>query len=178
MHLCNRIYYSKVYWRLHMFRAANRSSSGALNRICNLWFIYPCGGRPLTRQRQLTSSPCNRRWVPKARVYHITGAVSALYQLRTYLKNLGITSKFSVPEGWHATLFILRTYKYWAHLYGIWSRLLYRMLSPVDSVSTLHLYVPGINVPTETGCPDAVVLLLLYKRVIMNLAMTGFFCAN
>jgi hypothetical protein len=26
--LCNRIYHSKVYWRLNMFRAAHRSSSG------------------------------------------------------------------------------------------------------------------------------------------------------
>ena len=28
--LCNRIYYSTVHWRLNMFRAAYRSSSGAL----------------------------------------------------------------------------------------------------------------------------------------------------
>jgi hypothetical protein len=49
MQLCNRIYYSKVYWRLNMFRAAHRSSSGALNCVCSLWFIYPCGDRPLPR---------------------------------------------------------------------------------------------------------------------------------
>jgi hypothetical protein len=30
MQPCNRIYYSTVHWRLNMFRAANRSSSGAL----------------------------------------------------------------------------------------------------------------------------------------------------
>jgi len=30
-----------------MFRAAHRSSSGALNGICSLWFIYP--DRPLPR---------------------------------------------------------------------------------------------------------------------------------
>ena len=30
-----------------MFRAAHRSSSGALN--CSLWFICPCGDRPLPR---------------------------------------------------------------------------------------------------------------------------------
>ena len=36
MQLCNRIYYSKVYWRLNMFRAAHRSSSGALNCVCSL----------------------------------------------------------------------------------------------------------------------------------------------
>jgi hypothetical protein len=41
MQLCNWIYYSKVYWRLNMFRAAHRSSSGALNCICGLWFIWP-----------------------------------------------------------------------------------------------------------------------------------------
>jgi hypothetical protein len=40
MQFCNKIYYSKVYWRLNMFRAAHRSSSGALNCICSLWFIY------------------------------------------------------------------------------------------------------------------------------------------
>jgi hypothetical protein len=42
MQLCNRIYYSKVYWRLNLCRAAHRSSSGALNCIRSLWFIYPC----------------------------------------------------------------------------------------------------------------------------------------
>jgi len=30
MQLCNRIYYSTVHWQLNMFRAAYRSSSGAL----------------------------------------------------------------------------------------------------------------------------------------------------
>jgi hypothetical protein len=49
MQLCNRIYYSKVFWSLNMFRAARRSSSGALNCICSLWFIYPYGDRPLSR---------------------------------------------------------------------------------------------------------------------------------
>ena len=47
MQLCNRIYYSKVYRRLNMFRAAHRSSSGALNCICSLWFIYLCGDQSL-----------------------------------------------------------------------------------------------------------------------------------
>jgi len=37
MQLCNIIYYSKVFWRHNMFRAAHRSSSGALNSICSLW---------------------------------------------------------------------------------------------------------------------------------------------
>jgi len=32
-----------------MFQAAYRSSSGALNCICSLWFIYTCGDRPLSR---------------------------------------------------------------------------------------------------------------------------------
>ena len=32
-----------------MFRAGHRSSSGALNCICSLWFIYPCGDWPLPR---------------------------------------------------------------------------------------------------------------------------------
>ena len=42
---CNRIYYSTVHWRRNMFRAAYRSSSGALT-ICSLWFTYACGDRP------------------------------------------------------------------------------------------------------------------------------------
>ena len=49
MQTCNRIYYSKIYWRLSMFRVACRSSSGAPNCICSLWFIYPCGDRSLSR---------------------------------------------------------------------------------------------------------------------------------
>ena len=32
-----------------MFLAAHRSSSGAPNCICSLWFIYTCGDRPLSR---------------------------------------------------------------------------------------------------------------------------------
>jgi len=31
-----------------MFRAAHHLSSGALNCICNLWFTYACGDRPLS----------------------------------------------------------------------------------------------------------------------------------
>jgi len=31
-----------------MFRAEHRSSSGALNCICSLWFMYPCGDRLLS----------------------------------------------------------------------------------------------------------------------------------
>jgi hypothetical protein len=40
MQPCNRIYYSKIYWRLNTFRAAHHSSSGAPNYIYSLWFIY------------------------------------------------------------------------------------------------------------------------------------------
>jgi len=49
MQPCNRIYYSRIYWRLNMFRATYRSSSGAQNCICSLRFIYPCGDHPLSR---------------------------------------------------------------------------------------------------------------------------------
>ena len=34
---------------LNMFLAAHRSSSGALNSICSLWFICPYGDLPLPR---------------------------------------------------------------------------------------------------------------------------------
>ena len=46
---CNRIYYSKIFLRLNMFRAAHCSSSGIPNCICSLWFVYTCGDRPLSR---------------------------------------------------------------------------------------------------------------------------------
>ena len=48
MQPCNRIYYFNVYWRLNMFRAAYRSSSGALNCVCSLWFTYTCCDWPLS----------------------------------------------------------------------------------------------------------------------------------
>jgi hypothetical protein len=40
-----------------MFRAAHRSSSGALNCVCSLWFIYPCGDRPLNFPTQPWQRP-------------------------------------------------------------------------------------------------------------------------
>jgi len=49
MQFRNRIYYSKVYWRLNMFRAAHPSSSGALNCIYSLWFMYTCGDQQMSR---------------------------------------------------------------------------------------------------------------------------------
>jgi len=57
MQPCNRICYSKIYWKLNVFWAAYRSSSGAPNCICSLWFIYECGDRPLSR----VGGKC---WVP------------------------------------------------------------------------------------------------------------------
>jgi hypothetical protein len=56
MQLYNRIYYSKDFWMLDMFRAAHRSSSGALNCICSLWFIYTCGDRALSRLSGISNS--------------------------------------------------------------------------------------------------------------------------
>ena len=58
MQLCNRIYYSNVFWRLNMFWAAHCSSSGALNCICSVWFIYPYGARPLPRLWQRPLETC------------------------------------------------------------------------------------------------------------------------
>jgi len=56
MQLGNRIYYSIVYWRLNMFRAAHRSSSGALNLICSLWFILSrLSGKRLISHSTLTT---------------------------------------------------------------------------------------------------------------------------
>jgi len=38
-----------------MFRAAHRSSSGALNCICSLWFIYTNGNRPFSSHTAWTT---------------------------------------------------------------------------------------------------------------------------
>jgi len=48
MQPCNRIYHSNVRWRLNMFRAAHRSSSGVPNCTYSLWFTYACGDRTLS----------------------------------------------------------------------------------------------------------------------------------
>jgi hypothetical protein len=49
MQPCNRIRYSRIYWRFSVFRVAYHSSSGAPNCICSLWFIYTCGDWLLCR---------------------------------------------------------------------------------------------------------------------------------
>ena len=51
-----------------MFRTAHRSSSGALNCICSLWFIYPCGNRSLSKPVVVKAEPWQRpvtTWVHK-----------------------------------------------------------------------------------------------------------------
>ena len=68
MQLCNRIYYTKVYWRLNMFRAAHRSSSGALKSICSLWFVYTCSDRPLSRLNE--SVEITNKMQPCIRIYY------------------------------------------------------------------------------------------------------------
>jgi len=44
--LGNGIYYSSVRYKLNMFRAIRRPSSGASTATCSLWFTYVCGDRP------------------------------------------------------------------------------------------------------------------------------------
>jgi len=65
-----------------MFRAAHRSSSGALNCICSLWFIYTCGDRPLPRLSIINS-------ITKL---HLVGISTVSYirevQFRFYQKNI------------------------------------------------------------------------------------------
>jgi len=59
MQLCNRIYYSTVHWRLNMFRAAYRSSSGALtlfaasglHNLFPLWLDYGRSQHAYVNQR-------------------------------------------------------------------------------------------------------------------------------
>jgi len=45
----NRIYYSKTYWKLNMFWAAYRSSSGSPNCMYSLWEVSTQAGQwPVT----------------------------------------------------------------------------------------------------------------------------------
>jgi hypothetical protein len=85
MQPCNRICYSKIYWRLNMFRAAHRSSSGVPNCICSLWFIYPCGDRPLSRLGgNCSSHPAWTTWpitlVPTYQTTRWTVTLVPIYQ--------------------------------------------------------------------------------------------------
>ena len=51
MQLCNRIYYSTVHWNLNMFRAAYRSSSGAVTVFAasgQVWVPTQTWLRPVT----------------------------------------------------------------------------------------------------------------------------------
>jgi hypothetical protein len=61
MQLCNRIYYSKVFYSFSTFRAAYRSSSEALNRICSLWFICLYGDQLLPRLQIQFRAPDDER---------------------------------------------------------------------------------------------------------------------
>ena len=66
MQFCNRIYYSKIYWRLNVFRAAHRSSSGAPNCIYSLWFIY-CNKLYLVNKKvQLYVTICRHLFTAKS----------------------------------------------------------------------------------------------------------------
>ena len=57
-----------------MFRAAHSSSSGALNYVCSLWFIYPCGDRPLSR----LSGECNFGIINSITKLHLVGISTEL----------------------------------------------------------------------------------------------------
>ena len=89
MQLCNRIYYSKVYWRLNMFRAAHRSSSGALNCIYSLWFICPCGDRPLPR-------------LSGKYTFHLVKKFPAFYETRKLVT--AFTSARHLPLSWASSI--------------------------------------------------------------------------
>jgi hypothetical protein len=94
MQLCNRIYYSKVYWRLNIFRAAHRSSSGALNCVCSLWFIYTCGDRPLPR--------LGGKWIhsPLSRSKHVEPSINfGIINSITKLHIVGFSTESSTMHG-------------------------------------------------------------------------------
>jgi hypothetical protein len=104
MQLCNRIYYSKDFSRLNMFRAAYRSSSGALNSICSLWFICPYGDRPLPR---------------------LSGHFDSIIKLHL----VGISTEYSTMHGsmnikYYITVFLLHHVSAWQwHHQGVQTKL-------------------------------------------------------
>jgi hypothetical protein len=80
MQLCIRIYYFKVYWRLNMFQAAHRSSSGALNCICNL-----CNWVGKNFPTQLWQQPVTI-WVYKLKAANTCWAFNKLWNNKFYYK--------------------------------------------------------------------------------------------
>jgi len=76
MQLCNIIYYYKVYWRLNMFGATHHSSSGALNCIYSLWFIYTFGDRSLPR---LSLGNCRSKHVEPSVNFGIINSITKLH---------------------------------------------------------------------------------------------------
>jgi hypothetical protein len=109
MKLCNWIYYSKIYWKLNMFRAAHRTSSGDLNCICSLWFIYPCGDQQFSRMSG--NQTCNKIYYSKVywslNIFRATyrsssGALNCFAAFVSY--NHAVTNRF---QGWVETKFVI-----------------------------------------------------------------------
>jgi hypothetical protein len=108
---------SKVYWRLNMFRAAHRSSSGALNCICSLWFIYDvvtgrCQGSALATagHHSLSHLRCTDSWISNE---YQTSLYTALFCLSTNDKNISsVIRKISNVRNL-ARNFILYEYTTW-----------------------------------------------------------------
>jgi hypothetical protein len=76
-----------------MFRAAYRSSSGPLNCICNFWFTYKCGDRPLSSlsgnsyfssdvELQKCKEPTKQRYVCKQNKPLLSSLVQEVYAVR------------------------------------------------------------------------------------------------
>jgi len=109
MQPCNRIYYSNVYWSLYMFQAEYRSSSGALNCICSLWFTYTCGDRPLSRLSGKNSAflISNFRRVLYVVCFLLGNSTASEFYMPTFRNTLSVPSclwrwkRHSVPKRRH-----------------------------------------------------------------------------
>jgi len=98
-----------------MFRAAYRSTPGAPNCICNLWFIYPCGDRPLSRLGGNCSSSSHRlSWVRKE-----SHAFCTICRPIFFISNL-FSRGMAARHEKRLDLILLQVALFWLFTYTIW----------------------------------------------------------
>jgi len=64
-----------------MFPAAHRSSSGALDCICSLWFICPYGDRPLSSLSGQCPLRLNNGIINSITKLHLVGISTEIYSI-------------------------------------------------------------------------------------------------
>jgi hypothetical protein len=131
-----------------MFRAAHRSSSEAVNCICSLWFIYPCGDRPLSR----LSGKCH---FPQ---YH------SFSPTHSYTTNVALYCSIPVSAPHTATLQMLHCTA--VSQFQHHTQLYYKCCTVLQyhSFSTTHSYTPNVALycSITVSAPHTAILQMLH----------------